>query len=37
VDDPYLEYAPKQFYIKMVFTNCSRGQRPSEYMSGPST
>jgi hypothetical protein len=28
VDDPYLEYAPKQFYIKMVFTRPSRGQRP---------
>jgi len=29
VDDPYLEYAPKQFYIKMVFINSSSGQRPS--------
>jgi hypothetical protein len=29
VDDPYLEYRPKQFYIKMVFTNYSSGQRPS--------
>ena len=29
VDDPYLEYAPKQFYIKMVFTRFSGGQRPS--------
>src|SRR5262249_1432506 len=28
VDDPYLEYAPKQFYIKMVFINSSRGRRP---------
>jgi hypothetical protein len=33
VDDPYLEYAPKQFYIKMVFINFSRGQRPSLNLS----
>jgi hypothetical protein len=29
VDDPYLEYAPKQFYIKMVFLKSSSGRRPS--------
>src|SRR4051794_31400222 len=29
VDDPCTEYAPKQFYIKMVFRNSSRGRRPS--------
>ena len=29
VDDPYLEYAPEQFYIKMVLINFSSGQRPS--------
>jgi hypothetical protein len=28
VDDPYLEYASKQFYIKMDFTNSSSGHRP---------
>ena len=28
VDDPYLEYAPEQFYIKMAFTNSSSGRRP---------
>jgi hypothetical protein len=28
VDDPYHEYAPKQFYIKMVFTRSSSGRRP---------
>src|SRR4051794_22875971 len=28
VDDPCTEYAPKQFYIKMVFRNSSRGRRP---------
>jgi hypothetical protein len=27
------EYAPKQFYIKMVFTRPSSGQRPSLYPS----
>ena len=29
MDDPYPEYAPKQFYIKMVFTNSSSGRRPT--------
>jgi PAS domain S-box-containing protein len=34
VDDPYLEYAPKQFYIKMVFTKSSSGRRPSDAIIG---
>src|ERR1041385_5379570 len=29
VDGPYLEYAPKQFCIKMVFSNPSSGHRTS--------
>src|ERR1035441_3510449 len=29
VDDPYLEYAPKQFYIKLVFPNSLSGRRTS--------
>jgi PAS domain S-box-containing protein len=29
VDDPYPEYGPKQFYIKMVFRISSGSHRPS--------
>src|SRR5215471_14950208 len=35
VDDPYLEHASKQFYIKMVSANSSRGRRTSHSVKCP--
>src|ERR1035441_1187374 len=34
VDDPYLEYAPKQFYIKMLFPNYLSGRTTSRQVAG---